>query len=377
MDGRAHPADVGHVGAAGRRVVAHVLDAVRGHVGPEALGQDRVVAHRRGPTRVGHLDGRAGGHGGRLGHGREGGLHLLVVGLIVAAQHEPGRGPVRDDVGRRPALADDAVDPRRRAQLLAPQPDRAEQQDERVERVLALPRVGRGVRLQAAEHDVDVLGRQWPALDVVAVARVVQQGGIEAGEQAVVDHDLLATPPLLGGRAQEHDLAGQLVGDGGQGEGRGDTRGGHRVVAAAVAQPGQGVVLGEDPDTRAGALAATREGGPDGGRQAARRMLHGEPALAQDVGDPGRGLDLLEGRLRVGVDAMRQLDDERRGRPRRRRPRGPSARRGARRGWSWSGRARALLGWRSRWSVQGTARIGAGVSAPPTGSPRRRPPGPG
>ena len=73
----------------------------------------------------------------------------LVVGLVVAADHEPGRRPVRDDVGRGAALADDPVDAGGRPELLAPQPDRGEQQDQRVERVLAPPRVGRGVRLEA------------------------------------------------------------------------------------------------------------------------------------------------------------------------------------------------------------------------------------
>ena len=72
----------------------------------------------------------------------------LVVGLVGAADHEPRRGPVRDDVGGRPALPDDPVDARGRVELLAPQPDRGEQQDHRVERVLAAPRVRRRVRLQ-------------------------------------------------------------------------------------------------------------------------------------------------------------------------------------------------------------------------------------
>ena len=153
-----------------------------------------------------------------------------------APDHEPGRGPVRDDVRRRPALADDAVDPRGRMELLAPQADRGEQQDQRVERVLAAPRIGRGVRLEAREHDVDVLRRERVALDVVAIARVVQQRRVEALEQAVVDHDLLAAPPFLGRRPQEDDLARELIGERRQGDRRPDPRGGHRVVAAAVAE---------------------------------------------------------------------------------------------------------------------------------------------
>ena len=37
-----------------------------------------------------------------------------------------------------------------------------------------------GVGLQPGEDDVDVLGRQRVALDVVPVARVVQQRGVDA-----------------------------------------------------------------------------------------------------------------------------------------------------------------------------------------------------
>ena len=61
----------------------------------------------------------------------------LVVGLVGAADHEPGPRPVRDDVRGRAALLDDPVDPAVGRQLLAPQADRDEQRDHRVERVPA------------------------------------------------------------------------------------------------------------------------------------------------------------------------------------------------------------------------------------------------
>ena len=142
------------------------------------------------------------------------------------------------------------MDARRRTELLAPQADRAEQQDHRVQRVLALPRVRRRVGLQPAEDDVDVLRGERMALDVGAVARVVHERGVDAGEQAVLDHDRLAAAVLLGRRAEEHDLARELVGDGRQGDRRPDPGRRHRVVPAAVAKARQGVVLGEDPDPR-------------------------------------------------------------------------------------------------------------------------------
>ena len=245
----------------------------------------------------------------RLAHLHEPGLDLLVVGLVVAAEHEPGRGPVRDDVRGGAAFADDPVDARRRAELLAPQADRAEQHDQRVERVQAAPRIGRRVGLQAGEDDVVVLGREWVGLDVVAVARVKEQRRVDPGEEAVVDHDLLAAPPLLRRRTEEDDLARELVRDRRERDGRSHARRGHRVVPAAVSEARQGVVLGEDADARPVTAAAAGMDGPDRGREAARRMLDLEPVVAQDLGDPRRGLVLLEGRLRVGVDPMRQLED--------------------------------------------------------------------
>ena len=188
-------------------------------------------------------------------------------------------------------------------------PDRGEQQDQRVERVLAAPRVRRGVRLQAREDDVDVLRRERVALDVVAVARVVEQRRVEALEQAVVDHDLLAAPPLLGRRAEEDDLAGQLVGERREGDRGPDPRGGHRVVAAAVAEPGQRVVLGEDPDPRP--VAGPDRGAWRGSRS--RRLPAGcstaNPWRRQDSRRPRPRRGLLEGGLGVGVDPMRQVDD--------------------------------------------------------------------
>ena len=137
----------------------------------------------------------------------------------------------------------------------------------RVQRVLPLPRIRRGVGLEAGEHDVDVLRGQRVALDVAAVARVVEQGGVEPVEQPVLDHDRLAAAPLLGRRAEEHDLARQLIGDRGERDRGPDARCGHRVVPAAVAQARQGVVLGQDPDPGSGPAAPAAPDGADRGRR--------------------------------------------------------------------------------------------------------------
>ena len=147
---------------------------------------------------------------------------------------------------------------------------------ERVERVATHPRLRGGVRLAAVERDVDVLAGEQLALDAGHVRRVEEERRVEPGEQAVADHDPLARATLLGRRAEEHDLAGQLGSQRGERDRGTDPRGGHRVVAAAVAEPGQRVVLRQDADPRPLPSPAAGEDAADGGRQAADRVLDGD-----------------------------------------------------------------------------------------------------
>ncbi len=166
--------------------------------------------------------------------------------------------------------------------------------------------------LEAAEDDVDVLGGERMALDVVAIAGVVEQCRVESLEQAVVDHDLLPAAPFLGRGAKEHDLAGQLVGDGRERDGRADAAGRHGVVAAAVAQARRASYSARMPirvlvTSAAGSTALA--GRANGRRETARRELDGVPVTRQDLGDPCGGVVFLERGLGIGVDAMRQVDD--------------------------------------------------------------------
>ena len=63
---------------------------------------------------------------------------------------------------------------------------------------------------QAVERDLDVLAGEQAAGHVGHVRGVEEERRVEAVEQAVVDHQLLARAALLGRRAEEDDLAGQL-----------------------------------------------------------------------------------------------------------------------------------------------------------------------
>ena len=73
--------------------------------------------------------------------------------------------------------------------------------------------------------------------------------------------------------------------------------------------PGKRVVLGEDADPRAVRPEAAGKPAADGGGQAPGRVLHGVPVPGDRLGKPRRRLVLLERRLRVGVDAVGQLED--------------------------------------------------------------------
>ena len=164
------------------------------------------------------------------------------------------------------------------------------------------------MRLEAVEHDRDVLRREREALDVAPVAGVVEERRVDPLEQPVVDHDLLAAAALFRGRAQEDDLAGQLVRHRRKGDRGAHARCGHRVVATAMAEPGQCVVLGEDPDPGPSP--------PRPPRRTARTAVARLPAgcstskpCCGGLGDPRRRVVLLVGRLGVSVDPVRQLED--------------------------------------------------------------------
>ena len=88
---------------------------------------------------------------------------------------------------------------------------------------------------------------------------------MDAVEGAPLEHEDLAAAALLGRGAQHLDGEAQVVGHLGQGQAGTDGGGGDDVVAAGVADAGQGVVLGADGDgerPRAG-------GGHEGGGQVA------------------------------------------------------------------------------------------------------------
>ena len=117
----------------------------------------------------------------------------------------------------------------------------------------------------------------------------------------------LPPPPFLGGGSHEEDPAGDPAPrqDPPSRDGRADAHGRDEIVAAGMADFGQGVVFGEDGYRRPRlALGARRlEGGleaPDTPLYVKTLGLHdGEDALAR--------LDLVEGRLGIGMEVLAQV----------------------------------------------------------------------
>src|SRR5436309_2051987 len=128
LDGGDHLAHVADVGGAQPVGDGPALDEPRRPPGGgEAVEQDLVAVHRLVDGVVlDHLEAGAGGPGGALRAGDHP-LAQLPHGVDARRAHVEGRGRVLgDDVGRRAAAGDDAVDPALGAHLLAwPMPGRA------------------------------------------------------------------------------------------------------------------------------------------------------------------------------------------------------------------------------------------------------------
>ena len=222
------------------------------------------------------------------------------------------RGPVGDDVRGGAALLDDPVDPRASGRSCCRHsPTALNSRISASSAFLPLPWLRRGVRLEPAERDVDVLRRQRRDLDVVPVAGVVEQRGVEALEQPVLDHELLAADPRSSAGVPRKTISPAIS---------------SRSAASAIAAPTPeaAIVLWPQPWPSPGrasysartpirGAAAPRPPAQTGrarpsraGRPDARPRSRG--ARSVSAIQPRR-LVLLERRLRVGVDPMGQVED--------------------------------------------------------------------
>ena len=105
----------------------------------------------------------------------------------------------------------------------------------------------------------------------------------------------LAAAALLGRRADDLDGQAEVVGDGASARPAPTAVGGDDVVAAGVADAGQGVVLGADRD---GAAAPTRRVATNAVGRSQTPVSTAKPAVVEAVGHPRDATLLLVAELR-------------------------------------------------------------------------------
>ena len=304
LDGGDDLAHVPHVG--GAEAVADgrpLAEPHRRHVGGEEVQQGLIPLQRLVDI-VGLLGGGERAPGGLRRALRAGGHALVEVPHDVdagSADVEDGGGILRDDVRGGPAVGDDPVDPAVRPYLLAQHGHCVEHCDTRIQRVDPFPRVrgsmrGLAVELEGAAYDPEeVLVEDRP------VEAVDHHGAVHALEHAPRDEPVLPAAALLGGRADHLDSTLRQHGLGQREPGARARAGGRdHVVAAGMADAGQGVVLAHDGD--GGSLAGV-DGRAEGGLHTGHALLDLEALVAEELGEPAHRLFLLIAQLGMVMDA--------------------------------------------------------------------------
>ena len=132
-----------------------------------------------------------------------------------------------------------------------------------------------------------------------------QHGAVQPLERTAVGHIHLAAGCLLGGGADDQHRAAGLRDDGLGGQASGGGCGPDDVVTAAVADAGESIVFRQESHLW---LAFTVRGA-EGCGYLTDAPLDGKLLRLQAAGQPGGGLLLLEGGLRVGVELQAEGDE--------------------------------------------------------------------
>ena len=136
-----------------------------------------------------------------------------------------------------------------------------------------------------------------------------QERGVDAVEEPVIDHHLLARAAFLGRGPEEDDLAGES-----------SATAASPIAARPLMPPSCcGRSHARGPATRRTRRGSRSEGPPGHGRprttsreppsRAGRRMFDAIAVRRDGVGDPCGRLSLLEGGSRIGVDPVAQFED--------------------------------------------------------------------
>ena len=182
------------------------------------------------------------------------------------------------------------------------------EEDEGVEGVRPGTRRGRGVGLFSEEFDDEGPPGQGLADDRIEGVGVDLEDDVARLENAAGDQADLAAALFLGRRADDLDGPGDLRAEDRFEHDRGvSTRGPDDVVAAGMAQAGQGVHLGGEGHARA--VTGPREQGPEGGGDRRIDVRDRKAFGFEDRSEEAGGPDFLEGELGRGVDAPAQIED--------------------------------------------------------------------
>ena len=126
------------------------------------------------------------------------------------------------------------------------------------------------------------------------------EGSVDTVEGTRLTHVDLAAAAFLCGGAEDHDSSADVVGEGGGRQPGTEAGRGDDVVAAAVADAGEGVVLTENGDRRTVGSSSRHKRGVE----AVRAPLDLQAAALEHVAQQLRREPLLEEQLGVLVDAV-------------------------------------------------------------------------
>ena len=194
------------------------------------------------------------------------------------------------------------MDPRVAPDQEAQRGHRGPSEHESVECVDAIVRLRRGVSGLSEKLDVEVDHREHERVDLVPVAGVVHERGVDALECATLHELDLAIAALLGGAADDADPTAHAVEHVAEREERADRRRPHEVVAAPVADPRKRVVFAEYRDDG----TARPRLGDEGRLDAAGRAPDRDLLRLQVVRERARREALLESELGARMDLQRE-----------------------------------------------------------------------
>ena len=237
--------------------------------------------------------------------------NLAQILAVTRAEHEVCCGEVGNDVGRSPAVRDDAVDTRVITQVLPEGVNTREKMNDGVEGIDAVMGRNGGVGRLAVVGEPVADHREAPTfLDGDRIGnhgaigrRMRRKRDVHIAERARVNHADLSAAALFRRRAKHLYAAGEARHKCLECESRADVGDGDQVVAAAVADLRQGIVFGQERDRWARPSAALKRR-PKGRLHSAGASFNRKAVSLHRIRQQSGGIKLLVVELRMGVDIL-------------------------------------------------------------------------